>query len=142
MRPLIVLLAVAMLIIAPVSAQQISQPPRGSELRAELLDAARPFFEKETSGEVEFVVRKLNVMGDWAFAEVQLQRPGGVPIDWSRTPYAVDAREGIFDPASSFFLLRKNGGRWTIVEFATGPTDVAWEGWRVDHKLPQALFTD
>lgn len=142
MRPLITLLTFAMLIISPAAAQQISKPPRGSELRAELLDAARATFEKETAGEVEFVVRRLNVMGDWVFGEVKLQRPGGVPIDWSQTPYAVDAREGIFDPDASFFLLRRDGQGWSIVNFATGPTDVAWEEWRIEYNLPQELFTD
>ncbi len=48
----------------PAAAQSVSQPGRGSPLRAELLDAARSTFEAETNGPVEFVVRRLNVSGD------------------------------------------------------------------------------
>ena len=28
----------------------------------------------------------------------------------------------------------------TVIEFSTGPTDVVWDGWRNDHKLPSPLF--
>ena len=122
------------------SSQQIVQPPRGSELRAELLDAARPTFEEETGGPIEFVVKRLNVIGDWAFGEVRLQRPGGRPIDWTRTMYAEDYAAGMFDPSGSFFLLHNAGPYWEVVEYATGPTDIAWDGWRLDYGLPLAMF--
>jgi len=106
------------------SSQQTFQPPRGSELRAELLDAARLTFEEETGGPIEFVVKRLNVLGDWAFGEVRLKRPGGVPIDWMRTIYSEDYAAGMFDPSGSFFLLHGAGPYWDVAEYATGPTDV------------------
>ena len=120
--------------------QQIFQPKKGSKLRAELLDAARPTFEEETGGPIEFVVKRLNVLGDWAFGEVELQRPGGAAINWARTKYADDYAEGMFDPGGTFFLLRNAGSRWEVVEFATGPTDIAWDSWRRDYSLPSVLF--
>lgn len=116
------------------------QPRRGSALRATLLNAARPVFEEESGGAIEFVVGRLNVYGDWAFGEVRLQRPGGVPIDWRRTRYAEGYRAGMFDPAGSFFLLHRSGGSWNLMEHATGPTDVTWDGWRRDYGLPLAMF--
>jgi hypothetical protein len=122
------------------AAPRIVKPPRGSALRAQLLDAARPVFRRETGGPVEFVVVRLNVMGDWAFGEVRLQRPSGQPIDWSATRYADDFEAGMFDPAASDFLLRRTSDGWKVVEFATGPTDVVWDGWRHDYGLPLALF--
>jgi hypothetical protein len=134
--------ALFLMLTWPAAAQPVIQPAKGSTLRAELLDAARPTFEADTSGPVEFVVRRLAVMGKWAFGHVKVQRPGGAPVDWSRTRYAEDATEGAFDPAGSFFLLQWIGGGWRLVEFATGPTDVAWEDWRISRQLPYALFTD
>lgn len=121
-------------------AQRIMQPMRGSTLRAELLDAARPIFEDESGGPVEFVVKRLNVLGDWAFGEVRLQRPGGEPIAWENTRYAEAYEAGMFDPASSFFLLQRIDIDWVVQEFATGPTDVTWDGWRQAYSLPLALF--
>ena len=125
---------------APASAAQIEHPDRGSDMRKILLDAARPKFEAETNGPVEFVVGALNVMGSWAFADVTLQRPGGGAIDWSATTYAEDAKEGMFDPAHSFVLLGRIDGVWHIIQHATGPTDAVWVGWQTDHNLPAALF--
>jgi hypothetical protein len=119
---------------------RIVQPERGSGLRAELLNAARTVFETETGGSIEFQVKRLSVMGDWAFGEVRLQRPGGRAIDWKRTKYAEDFEAGMFDPDGSFFLLRRTSAGWTVLEFATGPTDIAWDSWRLDHRLPLALF--
>ena len=121
-------------------AQSAFQPPRGSQLRAQLLDAARPAFETETNGSIEFVVRRLNVLGDWAFGDVRLQRPGGGQIDWRKTKYAADFAAGAFDPGGSFFLQRRTGSTWKVMEFSTGPTDVIWDGWRTSYKLPHQLF--
>lgn len=136
-----ILIAIALTLgAAQALAQHVFQPARGTPLRAELMDAARPTFEAEIGGKIEFVVRRLNVWGDWAFGDVTAQRPGGRPIDWRRTRFAEDFKEGMFDPAGSFFLLRKTGRQWVVVEYAIGPTDVAWDGWRQQRKLPQALF--
>jgi len=126
--------------VRDVETVQIMQPQRGSALRTNLLDTIRPVFERETGGPVEFVVQRLNVIGEWAYGEVRAQRPGGKAIDWNRTRYAEDFQAGMFDPAASDFLLRRTATGWMVVESAMGPTDVVWEGWRLDHRLPLALF--
>jgi hypothetical protein len=121
-------------------AADVQQPAKGSPLRTTLLDAARPTFETETGGPVEFVVTTLNVLGKWAYGNVKLQRPGGAPIDWSATKYAEANAEGMFDPENNLFLLSETPEGWSLVEFAVGPTDVAWEWWRDQRKLPGELF--
>jgi hypothetical protein len=128
------------MLAVPGLAQQVIQPPPGSALRAHLLDVARPTFQGETGGPIEFVVRQLNVMNDWAFGDVVLQRPGGGRIDWRSTKFAETYKAGSFDPGSSYFLLHNVDGTWALVEYAVGPTDVAWDWWRKHHKLPEALF--
>jgi hypothetical protein len=140
MRKLVLSLVLLILGFASAVAQSVTQPSHGSRLRKELLDAARPVFEKETGGPVEFVVHRLNVMEGWGFGDVLLQRPRGRTIDWSKTKYAEDEKNGAFDPGGSFFLLKQSGANWTVVEFATGPTDVAWDSWRQDYHLPSQLF--
>lgn len=122
-------------------ADTIVSVERGSPERAGILDAVRPLFIVETGGPIEFVVNTLNTMDGWAFGDVQLQRPGGVPIDWSKTKFAEDNAQGMFEAAHSLFLLHDTGNGWTLVEFAVGPTDVAWDWWRQQHNLPQELFT-
>lgn len=115
-------------------------PAKGSPLRTELLDAARPAFVAETQGPVEFVVRRLAVLGDWAFGDVSLRRPGGQPIDWMATRYGEDLRHDMFNPDYAFFLLRRQGDGWSLAEISVGPTDVVWDWWRQKYNIPAALF--
>ena len=103
MRKLVLSLLLLILGFASAVAQSVTQPPQGTRLRKELLDAARPVFEKETEGPVEFVVHRLNVMDGWAFGDVFLQRPGGRKIDWSKTKYAEEERMAHSIPAAASF---------------------------------------
>jgi hypothetical protein len=132
----------APIVMSVVDAEErrMIKPEPGSALRAEILDAARPVFQRETQGPIEFVVRRLNVIGEWAYGEMEVQRPGGETIDWNRTRYAEAFNAGMFDPAASDFLLRKSGSTWSVIEYALGATDVVWVSWRLDHRLPLALF--
>ncbi len=116
---------------------------RGNPLRGALLDAARSTFVAETGGDVEFVVRRLTVWGPWAFGQVKPQRPGGSPIDWSRTSYADIHAQGDLDgDGESYFLLIRHSGQWVVHEFAIGPTDVVWAGWADEYALPAGMFSD
>lgn len=70
---------------------------------------------------------------------MRLRTAAGNRIDCHKTLYAKD-----FDPEqdsdSIDVLLRRDGGRWNIVEEAFLPTDVVWEEWLSKHKLPRELF--
>ncbi len=140
--PLTVSLALVMVWfgVASTSAGDIQSPPKGSALRASLLDAARPVFEQELGAPIEFVVTTLNVFGKWAYGDVRVQRPGGTPIDWIKTKFAEDFSQGMLETGHNLFLLKEGGDGWTVVEYAIGPTDVAWDWWRQQHQLPAELF--
>ena len=128
----------ALMMLGASFAQEL--PQKGSPLRAELLDAARPAFMAETGGPIEFVVRRLAVLGDWAFGDISLRRPDGQPIDWMQTKYADDLRHDMFNPDYAFFLLKRRNGGWSVAEISVGPTDVAWDWWRQKYNIPGALF--
>ena len=121
---------------------EVHRVERGTPERARLLDAARPTFESEIGGPIEFVVAVLNAYDGWAFGNVRVQRPGGQPVDWRQTKFAEDVAEGMFETGSHFFLMRSERGAWTMVEYAIGPTDVAWDWWRQQLNLPEQLFRD
>ena len=127
--------------LAQYSASNMMTPPPGSDLRRTLMDTMRPPFEDALGAPVEFVVRRLVVMGDWAFASVRPQRPGGRPIDWSRTQFAQEVRGGSFSTDASSALMRFRNGRWTLVDHAIGPTDVYWIEWEQKFNLPERFFT-
>jgi hypothetical protein len=48
--------------------------------------------------------------------------------------------QGILETEHNLFLLQQAGDGWTLVEYAVGPTDVAWDWWRQQRKLPAELF--
>jgi hypothetical protein len=50
-------------------------------------------------------------------------------------------REGYMSDGT-MALIRRSGMRWSVVELAIGPSDVAWDGWRQQRRLPRKLFTD
>lgn len=115
------------------------EPPRGSAIRAALLDAARAVIGPETGGPVEFVVSVLRTDGDWAYLQARPQRPGGGRIDWSRTRHAEAWRADMMSDLV-MVLMRRAGPGWRVVEYVVGPTDVAWIPWAEQHRLPPALF--
>ena len=78
-------------------------------------------------------------MSDWAFVQAKPQRPGGAPIDWRATRFKQDFEQDLMSDLV-LGLLRRSGGRWTMVTGVVGPTDVVWEDWVKKYQLPRQLF--
>jgi hypothetical protein len=120
------LFAMPLVLSSPSKAQNYFEPARGTELRADLMDALRPHVEWELGAPVEFVVHELRVSGDVAFAIVTAQRPGGGAIDLRFTPMVV--RDGIplgmIDGTRTEALYVRSGRQWVAVHHAIGTTDV------------------
>jgi hypothetical protein len=115
------------------------EPPRGSPERAAILDALRPMVEDDVGPPVVFLVSRINAEHGYAFVSATPQRPGDVPIDWSRTRFAeAFAADAMSDMVLA--LLSDTGGGWQVLEYAIGPTDVVWEEWIEKYRLPRRLF--
>lgn len=110
------------------------EPPRGSHLRAELLNAFRPLAAFDLGAPIEFRVLELSVDGDVAFARLMAQRPGGAEIDMAATPMVqwrhVDPFE-VDGPRFEVFFVQEHG-HWQAVEYGLGSSDVWWWGYRCD----------
>ena len=63
----------------------------------------------------------------------------GGPVDYRGTKYgdAIDA--GAFDDGIAA-LLRYNNGKWVVVDYSIGHTDVVWDPWADEYGAPRALF--
>lgn len=123
------LAAVSLLLLvsaAHAQAEKPYEPARGTQERKDLMNAIRPLVEARVSPPVEFVINRLRVSGNWAFAIVSPQRPGGRPIDLSRS--ALREQAEYMDGITTYALLVRAYGRWNIVDYAIGPTDVFWSG--------------
>ncbi|WP_249696183.1 hypothetical protein [Stappia sp. WLB 29] len=122
----------------PTAAQGAREPARGTPERVALMDAVRPLVEVRVGGPVEFVVVRLQVAGDWAFAILDPQHPGGARIDPARTIYGEDSE--YMDGLRTYALLVNANGRWNIVDYAVGPTDAFWDGNPLYRNIPRGLL--
>lgn len=116
------------LIATSANAQSYTEPARGTDIRADLMDALRPNIEWDFGVQVEFVILDLRVSDDVAFASVKAQHPGGAAIDMSQTPAArraeVVPEEG--DGATAQALLQRSGRTWVAVHIGISSTDAWW----------------
>ena len=124
---------------AGVAQERAQTPGPGSPERKAVLDALRVPVEKRLKRKVVFKVDELKVLGGWAFVRGVPQQPGGRPMDYSGTPYQQQVRDGAFDDGFSA-LLRSRAGKWTVVTYNIGATDVVWSDWSEKHKAPPELF--
>tara|TARA_B100000676_G_C17744951_1_gene663380 strand:+ start:304 stop:741 length:438 start_codon:yes stop_codon:yes gene_type:complete len=104
-------------------AQNSYEPKRGTATRAALMDAIRPHVEQVFGKPIQFVVQRLQVSGDVAFASLHPQRRGGVQINLRR----LGLEEG-FDGVQVIVFYKKQGKHWVVVRHDIGETEVWWEG--------------
>lgn len=133
-------MSVLMLAAAPAQAQTVTSPAAGTAQRGEILDALRPVIAKDLGQPVKFVVDQMRVQSDWAFIIAHPQTPEGAQIDFSKTRYAEQLEMGVLDGDILYALLRKRGGKWVVVTFMIGPTDVGWMDWQETHGAPKGLI--
>jgi len=112
---------------ATPSFAQWSEPPRGSELRSEILGAVREVAAVDLNPPLEFIVDQLRRDGDIAFAMLQPQRPGGGSIRWDSTAIAERGEpEEWYDGTVIHAFLQRIDGTWGVVDHSIGATDVWW----------------
>ena len=123
----------------PAISQAVHTPEKGSAERKEILDTLRIPVEKQLKQKIVFAAEHFNVSGNWAFVGGDPQAPGGGKPNYRGTPFqkAIDA--DMFD--NNFFaVLKKTAGKWKVVTYAIGCTDVCYADWWRRYKAPKAIF--
>jgi hypothetical protein len=141
-RKLRLLLPLLLLIISAAGvarAQGTTTPAAGSPERKAIADALRAPVERELKQKVIFKIDSLKLKDGWAFLRGVPQRPDGGKVDYSSTPYGEAINEGVFDDGI-VALLRKRAGKWQVVKYVIGATDVPYVTWDKDYKAPPAIF--
>ena len=139
LRRILSALVLAITVATAIVAQSAHTPEKGSPERKVILDALRVPVERDLKQKIVFVAENFRVQGNWAFIGGIPQGANGGSPDYSRTRYA-DARDsGAFD--NNFFaLLKKTAGKWKVVTYAIGCTDVCYAGWWKTYNAPKAVF--
>ena len=122
----------------PPQGQPYTPAPQTPERKA-IADALRAPVEKKLKKSVVFKIDHLKVQGGWAFLRGVPQRPDGKPMDYGDTPYREQKELGMFDDQISA-LLKKEGGKWVVVTYDIGATDVVYLDWAEKYKAPPAIF--
>ncbi len=137
MKNSLVMLLSIVFLAATVSAQAIYTPKADSAERKAILDALRTPVERDFKQKIVFVVGDFSSNGSWAFIGGSPQKPGGGNPDLAGTKF-----EGYGDAYDhNFFgLLRKTGGKWRVVTYAIGCTDVCWLDWDSQYNAPKSIF--
>ena len=114
-------------------------PEKGSAERKAITDALRVPVEKKLKQKVVFNIDHLKVQDDWAFLLGAPRKPNGGEVDYSKTSYAKAVALGMFDDGISA-LLHKVKGRWRVVKYVIGATDVVYVEWDKQYRAPSGIF--
>lgn len=137
-----VVLGFLMALLGPVQAladTQFTTPKMGSAERKAVLDAARVPVETDLGQGIVFQVKTLRVTPEWAFVYGTPKRPDGKPIDYSKSIYAKDVKDGTFNEGAAVLLAREGAG-WRLVTYSVGFGDVVWDGWDEEFGAPAWLW--
>lgn len=103
--------------------------------------------------DVELDAESVDRSGHWAFVRGRLRDPGGSALSLQGTTFEEAATAGTVSD-QAVVLFRQTGdaatdagedagedaGRWTVVDQAILPTDVAWLDWPGRHGAPSELL--
>ena len=134
--------ALLMLLLCSAIAQdQPYTPKAGTKERQAIVDALREPVQRELKQKLIFKIDHLRVQGDWAFLKGVPQQPDGGAMSYRGTVYqeAIDA--GAFDDGI-VALLRKRRGKWQVVKYVIGATDVPYVEWDKEYRAPSAIFQE
>jgi hypothetical protein len=120
------------------AAEPVKTPPIGSPERKAIMDALRGPVEADLRQKVIFKVISLRMNSQWACMNATPLRPDSSRVDYRKTRYQEQIREGAFEDDVAA-LLKKVGGRWTVVTFHIGHTDPIWMGWDRQFGAPSAI---
>ena len=136
MRAFLLLLILAPGLLTPhtAAAQRVRTPAHGTAERRAILDAARALVRErlQPAGPVEFNVRSLGVLNDWALLTVEPRAPIGALLPEFEATCQCDCE--------IVTLLQRRSGRWTVVGDHFDPCDAAVYDWPSTHGAPGALF--
>lgn len=128
------------ILLSGVSAAQIAhEPKKGSTERKAIVDALRVPVECDLKQKIVFTADHLRVSGGWAFLSGTPQTPTGGRPNYTNTKYRAAVESEAFDN-NVFALLKRTSGKWRVIKYALGCTDVCFLDWPTIHRAPKSIF--
>ena len=104
-----------------------------------MLEVVQKAVESELQQPVFVEVDKLHKDDQWAFVTAVSLTADRQPIDYSKTRYAADVADGVFDDWLCA-LLENRDGYWELVALEIGATDVPFVDWPDRYGVPKAIL--
>ena len=120
-------------------AQTPHEPEKGSAERRAILDSLRIPVERDLKQKIVFAADHFKVSGNWAFVSGAPQTPAGGRPNYTNTKYRDAFESDAFDH-NFFALLNRIRGKWKVVRYAIGCTDVCYLDWPANARAPKAIF--
>ena len=139
-------IALFLLVLMSVSSawakDSITYPKPGSEVRKQICNAFRiPMTQQVNGQKIVFVIHRLAVLNkNTAFIFCSIQRANGKSVDWKNSKLKEAYEEGFFDNSHSGLLRKNSQGKWVVVDYIVGMTDVGYMNWPKKHKVPKKLI--
>jgi hypothetical protein len=113
---------------SPASRKQVEEIPRGSALRAQLFDLARPEAEKAAGQQVKFA-GSMKRLGDWVYFRGEVVDARGRPVMVRNLA------------PDTLGLWKRVNGQWKVLDVGTGVTDAYhYYVWPRDFGVPVELL--
>ena len=133
------LFVIPILILGSATSAQTHTPKIGSPERKAIMDSARVPIQRELHKPIIFEVKTLKVLNGWAFLYGDPLQKNGRKMDYHGTKYQKWVEDGVFGGGVGV-LLRNRSGRWRVVTYVIGPTDVAWWDWDKRYGCPRSII--
>jgi hypothetical protein len=118
---------------------RVYEPARGE--RKAILAALRAPVQRELRGRsVVFNVTHFQTRDGWAFLTARPQQPNGRPMNYRGTKWQAAINNGVFSQSVSALLRKQPNGRWRVVTYNIGATDVVYAGWPRRYRAPRDIF--
>lgn len=126
--------------IAQATKQDLTKAASSPDRKA-ILAALKLALEPGLRLKPSFIVRSLMVKNNFAFFLGAVKNGLGKDINFRKTEYKEAVEAGMFDGDGTTALLKKKGGKWKVLQFTVGPTDVPWGCWWKEFKAPKEIFS-
>lgn len=119
----------------------------GDPLRGAVLQAATAPLRNAVGDRLDVEVERLNRVGARVFLQGTMRSAGGGPANYTDTVFETRRADGVMSDVYVALLEKTDAAvtdadarSWRVVEYAIGPTDIAWLPWADRHDVPRALF--
>ncbi|MBF0545340.1 MAG: hypothetical protein HQM08_12950 [Candidatus Riflebacteria bacterium] len=117
---------------------QIPKPE--SDERKQIISELEKEVMKDLGKKALLQVDHLMVCNEWAFLRGRPLEPNGNKMDYSKTKYCPEIKEGIFDDGICALMKKYKRKKWQVKIFKIGSIESPWTEWSEKFKAPKEIF--